>query len=116
MQEENIKETHVIDASFFLAFLMPDEELKTPPDVFNKYANGIVTFTAPSILLFEVINAIAMAVKRKRIAENIARIIIKDFLSITIVYINVHGEEVFNLAVKKNLSVYDASYLWLANE
>lgn len=116
MKVENIKELYVIDASFLLAFIMPDEDSKDVPHIFDKYAKGTASFIAPKILFFEVINAIVMAVKRKRLKENDAEKVIFDFLSIAIEYTDVFAKELLYLAIEKNFSVYDVSYLSLAKQ
>ena len=97
----------VVDASYVLDLLLPDEK---------KSGAELLQAISPQLLVFEVTNAIKMAVVRKRITAKIAHILINEFLGWRIKLLDVHPNEVLNLAMEKGLAVYDASYLWLANE
>ncbi len=112
MPEENIK-IYTIDASFMLAFLLPDEQSEQVKVIFDQYLQGRVNFIAPLILPFEVTNSLKNAIP-KRIAQRNAIIIIKDFLKLRIELIETDLEKVFDLSLTNGLSVYDASYLYLA--
>ena len=52
--------------------------------------------------------------KQKRISKNQAKVLTGRFLELEIEFFPVKFDEVFRLAEKKNLTVYDAGYLWLA--
>lgn len=113
MKEENTKRV-VIDASFVLAFLLPDEESEEATSILKQYKEGKIHFVASSILPFEVINGLKSAVKQKRITKSLACVLIEDFQRITIEYFKVSFDDVFKCALEKDLSVYDASYISLA--
>jgi len=97
----------VIDASYILDVLFPDEKIKELPKV---------KLVAPTLLQYEIVNAIKMAVVRKRIGQNVGRELIKEWQNWRIDYQEVDLTAVMNLALSNDLSVYDASYLWLAKE
>lgn len=97
----------VIDASYVLSWLMPDE---------NNPKTNVGQKVAPSLLPYEVINAMKSAVMRGRLKESLAQKLITEFLSWGIEYSPVNYEEVLPLAVKHNLSGYDAAYLYLAKK
>lgn len=95
----------VVDASYVLDLLFPDEKKTTAKQ------NGLV---APKLLTYEVANAIKMAVSRKRITKVVAGQLIREFESWRVELRDVELSEVLALAIKEGLSVYDASYAWLA--
>lgn len=114
MPGENIK-TRVIDASFVLAYLMPDERVGAVDGVFESYAQGSLDFLSSAILPLEVVNGLKYALG-KRINKETAIKLVDDFLLIEITLVDSNIQEVFKVSVKNNLSVYDASYVHLARE
>lgn len=113
MQEENTK--YIIDSSFVLAHLLPDENVEWVDKIFKSYTEGKSTFIAPSLLPFEVINGIKYAVISKRIKAKNANHLINDFLNITINFHEVDFKKTFIISMQKNCSIYDSSYIFLAN-
>lgn len=97
----------VIDASYVLDILFPDEKMCEFPKE---------KIIAPTLLRYEVTNAIKMAVVRKRISQSVGLELIKEWKSWKIEYQDVDQTAVMKLAITTDLSVYDASYLWLARE
>lgn len=115
MKEETTKFA-VIDASYILAYLMPDEKGEDVSEIFNKYRNVDLNFIAPYILPFEVTNAVKSACVSQRITPSHAVQIIDDFNKITVDYVAVDFSAVYTVAVEKNISAYDASYVVLAEK
>lgn len=99
--------TVVADASYILDILFPDEKISNLPE-------GKIV--APTLLRYEVVNAIKMAVVRKRVSQVVGLELIKEWKNWKIEYQDVDLEEVLKLALGTGLSVYDACYLWLAKE
>ncbi len=97
----------VVDASYILDILFPDEKIQRLPKE---------KMIAPTLLEYEVVNAIKMGVVRKRIPESVGQELIKEWLGWKIEYHNIDVAAVMRLALATQLSVYDASYLWLAKE
>lgn len=108
--------TILIDASFVLSFLLPDEKKDPAVDIFLKYREEKVDLLSSPILKLEVTNGIKSAVKSKRIDRKTAFILIEDFLNIDIEYAEIDLSETFELALKEDLSAYDASYVWLSRK
>ena len=108
--------TIIIDASFALSFLLPDEKKTPATDIFTKYGEGKIGLFSSPILALEVTNGIKSAVKSKRIDKKTALNILKNFLEIKITYPQIDIIDILNLALKENLSVYDASYIWLSRK
>lgn len=104
----------IIDASFVLAFLLPDERQTEAIEIFDQYTSGKIELIAPNLLPYEIINGLKGAVLRKRINFQTTTKLIEQFLELIIPTRDIDLEKVLEISVKKDLSVYDASYLWLA--
>src|SRR3989344_4261608 len=113
MKAENTKK-YVIDASFVLAFMLPDESNAEVTETFIKYQREEISFISSVLLPFEVLNALKMSLNRKRIDEKLMSKLAEDFLDYSIRLSNVNYLEVLNIAVKYNISFYDGSYLCLS--
>lgn len=109
----NIKKTFVVDASFVIAFLMPDENRLEIDSVFNQFKSSLINLTASPILPFEVTNGLKSALLKKRITKDYCLGRMQEFFNYQIEIREVNFIEVFLLAEKYNLTTYDASYLWL---
>ena len=110
---ENINNVFVIDASFVLAYLL-DEDNTTIDSIFEKQVKGEINFIAPSILKYEVGNTLRTKLMRKKIKKEEAQRLYRSFLAINIKEELLDFHDVLDLALEKNLSFYDASYLYLA--
>lgn len=111
MEENN---NAVVDSSFFLAYLLPDETVGTVQQFFNKLKSENIQLIAPSLLIFEVFNGLQTAVMRKRINKTMAKELGKRFLLMPIELIEVDFTKTLQLADKHKLTFYDASYLYLS--
>lgn len=111
--EENIK-NFVIDASYILEYLLPDEKNPKSDIFFEMHAQGKIELFSTQLLPFEVVNFLKVARKRKRIAEIDAKKLTKSFFKLNINLEGIDFLDVLKIALKENLSVYDASYLSLA--
>ena len=114
MPAGNIK-THIIDASFILAYLLPDEDVQVVNKTFEEYAQGKIRLISSPLLAFEVINSLREAT-RKRINKAQALNLTIEFLKIDITYQDINFEQLIRLSIDNNLSAYDASYLYLAQK
>lgn len=112
--DENSKKEFVLDASFILAHLLPDEKTKNIAITFKSYIDKKVGLISTPLLPFEVINGLKSGVLRKRITESIAIELTKLFLDFEIGLISINYTKVLSYALKNSLSVYDASYVILA--
>jgi predicted nucleic acid-binding protein len=109
--------TYVVDASWEMLYLLPDEanaRMGVLADkLFQVDANELV---APPLLPFEVGNALKMSVKRNRISEKLASIEYKKYFKMPIKYLEVDWDKVLKFSIKNNLNYYDGVYVWLALE
>ena len=104
----------VIDASLASAWCFPDER--------TSYTNGVlraisssVEGTAPRLWAYEVRNSILMGMRRGRILEADAQEFLRSLKDLTIRLSDpVSYDDVFKLADRYSLTVYDAAYLDVA--
>ncbi len=107
----------VLDASAFLTFLLKEESDIIDPTVIEKMLLQEADIVVPPIFYTEVLNALLMAVKRKRIS----RVQLEEYITITEampfhIEDSITIEEIANLALDHSLTSYDASYVALALE
>lgn len=110
----NPKTAYVVDASFVLAFLMPDETSLEADSFFKQFKDGQIDLISSQLLPYEVINGFKTAFISKRVKLDYCKDRIQEFLDYKIETREVDFMEVFLLAKKNNLTVYDATYLYLA--
>ena len=108
----------VIDSSVILAKLMPDEKLiEYFNEDFDAFLKGKINFVAPELLFYEVSNAIKSSYLSKRFNENMCMSLLDKFLRWDIGYVNVKEfKKIVVMSIEYKLSVYDATYLYLANK
>lgn len=111
---ENNKKTFIIDASFVLGFLLPDERVKSVDSTFELYRRGEITLVSSILLPFEVLNGLRTAVVRKRLSAPKAAKLAEAFLDLGIRLLEIDYQKTFSLAVQKKLSFYDAAYVYLS--
>ena len=119
MQVGNInlpKSKAVVDASFVVSFLLPDESLETVTEVFYKNTEGNLTLISTTLLPYEVLNSLKFAFLRRRISKLLADKLARDFFKLLVDLEAVNFTEVFKLSLEKNITIYDASYLYLSLE
>ena len=111
---ENISGEVVVDASFILAFLLPDERVDEVDQVFDLYEEGKINFISTQLLPFEVFNSLRNAILRKRITKKQADDLGVEFFKIEINLEEIDFGTAFSLPLSQGLSFYDASYVYLA--
>ncbi len=116
MVENTKRQRFVVDASFVLSYLFPDESENTVEEIFSAYEEGNVQLISTQLLPFEVMNGLKTAVKRKRYTKDEALALLKNFLAFPIEMKTVEFSQILVLAIEKDLSVYDAAYLFLTKE
>ncbi len=104
----------VIDASFMLNYIFPDERIDKVQKVFDTFKTGKLRLLSTPLLPYEMVNGIHAAVRTRRITQPLAKRFVRDFLELPIELITVDFVKVFEYATRYNLSVYDASYVTLA--
>lgn len=104
----------VVDSSFLLCFLLPDERDELVDEVLDKYTNGKVELFAPLLLPFEIFNGLKVAISRKRISYDEAISLGQRFLRLSIPLIEIDYAKTQEKAHEKDLTFYDAAYLYLS--
>ena len=109
----------VIDASVVLKWYLADEKYgQKAIGLLDEYLSNELDILAPSLLEYEVINGLIIAQKRARIKKEKILTAIEGFVSLEIKMKNLYlfYPLVLNYCKVYKLSVYDASYLALADE
>ena len=107
----------VVDASVALKFQFHDEEAVGPASLLlAHHVEGKIDLVAPTLLPYEIVSAVHVAINRKRIEETVGYRAVNYLVSLGI---NLHGfdelvETTFNMARRHGLSPYDCCYLALA--
>jgi predicted nucleic acid-binding protein len=113
-ESTNQKNTFVVDTSFVLAYLLPDEGERVVESMFSKFQENKIVFISPYLLIFETINGLRLAIMQKRQTAKTAELLVDSFLNMGILFEHINEKEVFRLSLTKGISAYDASYVWLA--
>ena len=109
-------EKFVVDASFVLSYLLPGEENEYVKELFLNYQERKIDFISANLLPYEVVNGMKSAVIRKRMGTTQAKSLIREFLKLDFALEKINETEIFSLAISHDISIYDASYLWLAKD
>jgi predicted nucleic acid-binding protein len=109
----------VLDASIVLAWCFADENSAMAQHVGGMFKRGS-TAVAPAFFPHEVLNALLMGEKRKRISKELVRSFLDDLATLPIVLEQFPARVVFeriqHLSREHGLTSYDAAYLDLALE
>jgi len=107
----------VIDASVVLKGFFPDEEGHAEAQaIIRAYVQEEIEFLAPTLLPYEVTNAILQAVRRDRITLGKGQEILSVFQGVGIPTAVVSWQRALELARTYDRSAYDGAYLALAEE
>jgi len=106
----------VIDASVILAAFFPDENSRQARRLIADYAEDVVTFHAPRLLILELVNACLVAFRRGRIEETIFNQLVDTMTSLQISWVDIelYGRELAQTAKEYQISAYDAAYVQVA--
>jgi len=106
----------VVDTSVVLKWQLDDEEYIPQATALRNdfYALEAVKAIAPYLLIYEVVNGILTATKRKRLAPDKALEVMDNLMELGVELKEAEPERILELALKHKLSAYDASYLVLA--
>jgi predicted nucleic acid-binding protein len=106
-----------LDASVVLTWCFPDENVALAQHVAGMFKRGD-TAVAPSFWPHEVLNALLVGEKRKRISKALSRNFLDDLAALPIVLEQFPAGVVFDriqyLSREHGLTAYDAAYLDLA--
>jgi predicted nucleic acid-binding protein len=103
----------VVDASILAAWFLDEESNPRVEAAFDTVAR--VETRAPSLLYYEIRNALLMSERRNRITEAMSAEFLRDLALLPIRLAPLPDDgELMDLARKRKLTVYDAAYLELA--
>lgn len=105
----------IIDASVLLSAFFPDEAQKQAQAVIRDHVVGEIILAAPTLLTYELTNAVWQGVRRQRISQAEAEEILKTVDNLVIMQKLVKWQDIFPFAVKFGRSAYDAAYIALAH-
>lgn len=106
----------VVDASFVLGFLLPDERKDLVDDVFIDYKEGKITLVSSPLLEFEVGNGLRSAYLSKRLTAEDVKENIAFYQGLNIKKIGVDLIKTAEISLKYNFSYYDAGYVYVAKK
>lgn len=107
----------IIDASVLLQAFFPDETHQSKVHaLLQAYILGDLNLAAPTLLAYEVTNAVLQAVRRGRITSETGQEILTTFQNLGIELRPVPLTRTLSLAHELGRSAYDAAYLALAEE
>ena len=107
----------IIDAGVVLRGFFPDEEGQAAAQaILHAYVQEEIELQAPTLLPYELINAILQAVRRERIDPAKGKEILTAYFDLGIRTVQVSWQRVFELACTYDRSAYDGAYLALAEE
>lgn len=104
----------IVDASVILGAFFPDEDQAQAQALIRDHVIGRVELIAPTLILYEVTNAVVQAQRRGRISDEPARHILASFEGLGIALRPVSWQQMLSLALRFDRSAYDAAYLALA--
>lgn len=104
----------VIDASIAATWCFKEEATDYTENILNA-VSGLIGAVAPRLWAYEIRNSVLSGVRRKRITSTDADEFLESLLDLHITLTDpVSYDDVFILAHRYGLTVYDASYLDLA--
>lgn len=112
----SIRPTFVVDASFVITFLFPDEPSEHINALFDQLAEEKIEFISTQLLPFEIANSLYIAIRRKRFNPRVAYKIMDSFFKLDIKLEEVNIQEVLRLSFQREITAYDSSYITLAKQ
>jgi predicted nucleic acid-binding protein len=104
----------IIDASVVLRAFFPDEEQAQAQALIRDHVSGRVRLAAPTLIMYEVTNAVVQAIRRGRLSDEDGEAILVAFEGLGIETEPVAWRQILPLAHRFDRSAYDAAYLALA--
>lgn len=104
----------IVDASVILSAFFPDEQQAEAQALIRDHVIGRLQLAAPSLLLYEVTNAVVQARRQGRIDDEQLQAILCSFEGLGIALSSVTWQQMLPFALRFERSAYDAAYLALA--
>ncbi len=108
----------VVDASVFLKWQLSDEEWIEQASALRDdcFLRGTIRAIAPQLLVYEAVNALAMATRQNRVTPEKAVVVIDNLMAFGVELREVPASRILELSLKHKLAAYDAAYLALAED
>src|SRR4030066_358045 len=106
-----------IDSGVLLKAYFPDETGHAEAQsLIGDYARGNITFHAPNLIAYEIINACLVASRMARFPKERAKELMGEMLGIEIAREDIEPlkERIFDISTKHNISAYDGAYIAVA--
>lgn len=105
----------VIDASIASAWCFPDDQTDYTRAVFQTVSASVVEGVAPRLWAYEIRNSVLMALRRGRNSEPDSEQFLISLNELNVRFSDPASyDDVFSLARKHGLTIYDAAYLSVA--
>ena len=104
----------IVDASVILRAFFPDEDQAQAQALIRDHVSGRTRLLAPTLMVYEVTNAVVQGVRRGRITDDDGEAILTSFEGLGIEMESVTWQQILPLARRFDRSAYDAAYLALA--
>jgi predicted nucleic acid-binding protein len=104
----------IVDASVVLRAFLPDERQAQAQALMRDHVSGRIRLVAPTLLLYEITNAVLQGVRRGWITGEEGEAILNACEGLDIELQPVTWQMMLPLAVRFDRSAYDAAYLALA--
>ena len=104
----------IVDASIILSAFFPDEAQPQAQALIREHVVGRTELIAPTLLLYEVTNAVVQTRRRGRVSDEQAEKTLTSFEGLKIALKPVTWQQVLPFALRFERSAYDAAYLALA--
>ena len=112
-----LKNRIVLDSSIILGWLLIDERTDNLAILFNSILDQSIEIIAPTLLPYEVVNALRSAIVRKRLLLNNAQKLTSKFEQLHCQLLpNQNLDTLVRLANDLEISAYDAAYVALAKK
>jgi predicted nucleic acid-binding protein len=104
----------IVDANVVLRAFFRDEAQTQAQALIRDHVSGHVQLAAPTLLLYELTNAVLQAIRRGRISDKEGGAILETFEDLVIELEPVTWQQMLPLAQRFDRSAHDAAYLALA--
>ncbi len=108
----------VVDASVVIKWQLADEEYVKQAVALRDdfYYEGRIKALAPHLLIFELINGVATAVRNRRVDFQLAAEAVDNLMAFGVEVRDIEVQKVLGFALDYNIAAYDAAYLALADQ
>jgi predicted nucleic acid-binding protein len=104
----------IVDANVILRAFFPDETQEQAQALIRRHVSGHISLAAPTLLWYELTNAVWQAMRRGRIDADTGETVLLTFEQLGIELTPVSWQQMLPLAQRFDRSAYDAAYLALA--